>query len=266
MNAAYHAQIFGLQSHMISRVGRDDLGRQLCAFLTDKGIPVDLVQEDPTFPTGTVNVLLDEKGSPSYEIVAPVSWDQIHPDERAKAAVVQADALVFGSLACRTDRSKNTLLELLDLAPSKVFDVNLRPPFFSQGLLETLLAKTNLAKMNEEELETICGWYQVVGDLAMKMDFLKNQFRLDSIIVTKGPQGAAYLNDEGLFQHAGFKVKVQDTIGSGDAFLGAFLSRSLQGAAPEDCLATACAAGALVATKQGATPDYSPDGLSQLLG
>ncbi len=265
MNVAYHAKVFGLQSQMVSRVGVDDLGKELLVFLSDKGIPTNFVQRDHNFPTGTVNVKLDEKGSPSYEIVQPAAWDYIHPEEAAKQAVKEAGTLVFGSLACRTERTKKTLLELLELATVRVFDVNLRQPFFSKDLLETLLAKATMVKMNDEELETLSAWFGASGDEANRMNYLKEQFQLDALIVTKGALGAAFLNENNHYTHPGFKVKVQDTIGSGDAFLGAFLSKLLGGASAEESLETACAAGALVATKKGATPDYSPSELFQNL-
>lgn len=265
MNVAFHAKTFGLQASLISRVGSDEQGRELLAFLTKKEIPTSLIQTDHTFPTGIVNVTLDAKGSPSYEIVQPVAWDHIHPEEEAKTAVSTADALVFGSLACRTNRTKNTLLGLLELASLRVFDVNLRSPFFSKELLEEMLPKANLAKMNEDELDIITGWYNAKGSDADKMDFVKRHYGLDALLVTVGPKGALFQNDRGLFSQAGFKVKVQDTIGSGDAFLGAFLSKYLSGASPSECLETACAVGAFVATKKGATPEYSPTEIFQNL-
>lgn len=257
MNVAYHAKVFGLQSQMVSRVGADNLGRELLVFLSDKGIPTNLVQRDQTFPTGTVNVKLDEKGTPTYEIVQPVAWDYIHPDEDAKQAVRDAGIIVFGSLACRTERTQKTLFELLEFAAVRVLDVNLRQPFFSRDLLETLLTKATMVKMNDEELETLSAWFGASGNEADKMNYLKKQFQLDALIVTKGANGAALINENNHYIHSGFKVEVQDTIGSGDAFLGAFLSKLLGGAAAEECLETACAAGALVAAKKGATPEYS---------
>lgn len=263
MNVAFHAKTFGLQTSLIGRVGADEPGRELLDFLIQKGIPVDLVQVDQTFPTGMVNVLLDESGSPSYEIVQPAAWDYIHPTDETKMAVSAAGVLVFGSLACRTNRTRKTLLELLEIAPLRVFDVNLRAPFFSKELLEELLPKANLVKMNGEELDIIAGWHGITGERAEKMDFIKQEYRLDILLVTQGENGAMIQNEQGLFSQAGFKVKVQDTIGSGDAFLGAFLSRFLRGASPSECLETACAAGAFVATKKGATPDYSPTEIFQ---
>jgi fructokinase len=264
MNVAYHANNFGLKSKMISRVGNDELGRELLSFLKEKGVATDLIQIDHTFPTGVVNVTLDEKGSPSYEIVEPSAWDYIHPDEAAQKAVKNAAALVFGSLACRTERTKKTLLELLGIATFRVFDVNLRAPFYSQELLETLLAKADFVKMNDDELDIISGWFNGQGSEQARLQLVREKFDIQSIVMTKGPNGAVLLNDSGFFQQGGFKVKVQDTIGSGDSFLAAFLKKLLTDAPPQECLAFACATGALVASKKGGTPATSEEEVDTL--
>jgi len=265
MNAAYHINNLGLSATMISRIGADDLGRELLAFLNDKGVSTRYVQTDPLLPTGIVNVTLNSKGSPAYEIVQPVAWDNIQPDEELHDIVKEADALVFGSLACRSERSKNTLLELLDVATLRVFDTNLRRPFYSQSLLEELLSKTDIAKMNDEELAIIAGWNGVQADEATQMQFLKQKFGLERLILTKGENGAACLDETGYHTHPGFPVQVRDTIGSGDAFLAAFLSKMLAGADSPECLEFACALGALVATKQGGTPDINTLEIQKLI-
>lgn len=259
MNVAYHANTFGLQAKMVSRIGADELGGELRLFLDGKGVSADLLQVDRALPTGVVKVSLDAAGTASYEIVQPAAWDAIQPFDRALDAVRNADLLVFGSLACRSETTKNTLLQLLELAPLRVFDVNLRTPFYSKELLAELLPKANIVKMNDEELDVIGGWFGAAGSEEEKMEFLKNCFRLEALLVTRGARGAVLLNDSGLFTQTGFPVKVQDTIGSGDAFLGAFLSKMTAGATEDECLETACAAGAFVATKKGATPKYSPE-------
>ncbi len=257
MNVAFHANQLGLHTKMISKVGNDDMGRELKQFLQHIGVSVELVQTDNTFPTGTVNVTLGQGGLPSYEIASPVAWDYIHPNDKAKDYIKNTDAFVFGSLACRTERNKNTLLEYLTLAPIRVFDVNLRTPFYAQSLIEELLAKADIVKMNDEELALIAGWQSIARDEKSQLDFIKNKFKPDTIILTKGKDGATCLDDSGYFEQPGFPVKVQDTIGSGDAYLAAFLSRYLKGEDTRQCMAFAGAVGALVATKQGGTPSIS---------
>lgn len=254
MNVAFHANQLGLESKMISKTGDDDLGKELKRFLENIGVSVELIQTDSTFPTGIVNVTLDKNGSPFYEIVSPVAWDYIHPEDKVKDFVKNADALVFGSLACRTERNKRTLLEYTDLANIRVFDVNLRTPFYSKSLIEELLGKADIVKMNDEELALIAEWQGISGNEKSQLESIKNEFSLDVIILTKGRHGAVCLDETGCYEQPGFQVKVQDTIGSGDAFLAAFLSRYLKGESTDDCLEFASAVGAMVVTKQGGTP------------
>lgn len=254
MNVAFHANQLGLESKMISKTGDDDLGKELKRFLENIGVSVELIQTDSTFPTGIVNVTLDKNGSPFYEIVSPVAWDYIHPEDKVKDFVKNVDALVFGSLACRTERNKRTLLEYADLANIRVFDVNLRTPFYSKSLIEELLGKADIVKMNDEELAIIAEWQGISGNEKSQLESIKNEFSLDVVILTKGRHGAVCLDETGCYEQPGFQVKVQDTIGSGDAFLAAFLSRYLKGESTDDCLVFASAVGAMVATKQGGTP------------
>jgi len=153
MNVACHATQLGISTQMVSKIGRDELGEILIEFLNKKGVDTKLVQIDDTFSTGTVNVSLDANDSPVYEIVTPVAWDYINVDLLNKSAVKNADAFVFGSLSARNETSRNTLLELLDLARLKVFDVNLRSPFYNETLIMQLLNLADIVKMNDEELE-----------------------------------------------------------------------------------------------------------------
>jgi fructokinase len=254
MNVAFHANQLGLESKMISNVGDDDLGQELLLFLKNIDVSVELIQTNNTLPTGIVNVTLDQNGSPFYEIVSPVAWDDIHLDNKGKDFVKNAAALVFGSLACRTERNKRTLLEYAALANIRVFDVNLRAPYYSKSLVEELLDKADIVKMNDEELALIAEWQGFSGDEKSQMETIKNQFGLDVVILTKGSQGAACLDETGYYEQPGFRIQVQDTIGSGDSFLAAFLSHFLKGKDIPDCLVFAGAVGALVATKQGGTP------------
>ncbi len=265
MNVAYQTNNLGMRSRMISRLGADDLGTELRAFLQGKGVLTDLVQTDPSFPTGMVNVSLDEKGIPSYEIVQPAAWDHIELTKEMLDAVGGADALVFGSLSCRSEHTRKTLLRLLEIAPLRVFDVNLREPFYTQALLEELLPKANVVKVNDIELAILSKWYGIEGDESKQMEALQKKFGFDRIIVTKGEHGAACLSKAGYCSVPGVSVKVQDTIGSGDAFLSGFLSQLFAGASDQECLRFANALGALTATKAGGTPTISREEIEAFL-
>ena len=265
MNVAYHANQLDIRAQMISKIGKDELGSSLMDFLSGKGVPINLIQTDYTFPTGTVNVALDANGSPSYEIVAPVAWDYIHVDRANKAAVSTADAFVFGSLSSRNETSRTSLLSLMELAQLKVLDVNLRSPFFTQDLLLQLLQLADIVKMNDEELQIIGQWLAINDTEVATAKKIRDHFQWQQFIVTRGAQGAWLFNDKGMINSDGIPIQVQDTIGSGDSFLAAFLSKFLRGEAPEKCLQFAAATGAYVATQKGGTPEFSETQIQALL-
>jgi fructokinase len=259
MNVAYHANNLGFSTKMISRIGNDPLGHALLHFLDEKGVSTQFVQTDQELPTGIVNVTLSPSGSPAYEIVNPSAWDNIQSDELMCDTVKETDVFVFGSLACRCAQTRNTLFNLLEGAMLRVLDANLRRPFYSKELLEELLSKADIAKMNDEELEIIADWKGVTGTEEEQMRAIKEFYQLELLILTKGDKGASCLDDADYCTHAGFSIPVADTIGSGDAFLAAFLKKLLSGDSTQECLNFACAIGALAATKQGGTPTITPE-------
>ena len=257
MNVVFHSNNFGIDAQLISSVGNDNLGKELRFFLQQKGISTDLIHTNYDFPTSTVPVTLDEKGSASYEIVEPVAWDFLNVDENRIKAVSLANLLVFGSLSCRNEKNLNTLFQLISEARKTVFDVNLRPPFYSPALIEILLRKADIVKMNDEELATIVGWYKKKYDLKEQMIFLMEKFGIETLVMTQGKEGASCMHNKELFEQESFPIKVKDTVGSGDSFLAAFLFKMLNGSSWQQCLEFACATGAIVAMQSGGTPDIN---------
>lgn len=257
MNVALHLNNLGVPVSFISRVGADDLGKELLDFIKAKGLATGCIQEDPAFPTGVVNVNMDDSQEVIYDIVHPSAWDMIEANDAALNALEQADVLVFESLINRHETSRKSLKKLLELAGNKVkvFDTNLRPPYYSKELLDELLHHTDLLKINHHELEETAGWLGEGGNLKAQMKAVKSHYQINEVVATRGAKGAAYLGPGMEWaEHPGFKVEVEDTIGAGDSFLAAFLSEWILGKKPEDCLSFACALGALVAAQKGANP------------
>lgn len=260
MNVAYHLTNFDVPTQMVSRVGGDNNGRELTQFLEEKKVDTYLIQRDAFYPTGTVNVKLDEGGSPSYEIVKPVAWDYINVSIINTKAVKEAEAFVFGSLAARNIRTQETLFSLLEMAKLKVFDVNLRAPFYSKELIEQLLIKANIVKMNDEELELIGGWFFGKVPTFTLAQKVKAHFKITILIITQGSKGAFVIDEkEEIKSIAAKKVTVVDTIGSGDSFLAGFLHKYLKFEPIFSCLDFAAKVGALVATKRGGTPKITKE-------
>jgi fructokinase len=256
MNVAVGLHHRKLSAYMISKVGADALGNELMEFLNNINFPTHWIQTDTTYQTGVVDVAANEFGENTYTIVQPVAWDFIETTPTLENLVANSFAFVYGSLVCRNEVSRQSLIALAQKATLRVFDVNFRSPFFSQSLIETLMAEADIVKMNEDELRIMAGWYGLSNILTEQalMQYFKEQFTLQAFVLTRGVNGAALLNGEGYFESEGFVVKVQDTVGSGDAFLTGYLKCLYEGKTPAFSLRYACALGALVATHKGATP------------
>lgn len=259
LNVAMRLQSFGVETAIISKIGKDENGQNALAYIQDNGVSIEAIQVDKQLGTGVVNVQLDEKGSATYEIKYPVAWDKIALTTTVIETVKNADAFIFGSLACRDEISKNTLFNLLEYANFKVFDVNLRPPFYSFNLLMQLMLKADFIKLNNEELDEICEHLDFFeSNMQQKTVFLSKVTHTKIICVTRGSDGAILLKDETIYEHAGYTIVVKDTVGAGDSFLASLVFNLLiEKEIPDKALTFACAVGALVVSKEGANSKIS---------
>lgn len=259
MNVARHLVQQGVKVKFASRVGADYSGQQLTVFLKDNGLFSDLIQRDEQLPTCEVTVQLDKAGQATYIIPRPVSWDNIQPDDALITAAEQSDIIVFGSLACRTETTRNTLRTLLDESKAlKIFDVNLRAPHYELATIELLAAKANVIKMNEEEASLLIGGSK--DKLQTKIIEFQKTYHNNTIIITRGGDGAMIWHDEKYYEHPGIKVDAVDTVGAGDAFLATFVAGLIANLSVSQILEKACSVGAYVTTQRGANPVY-PEGL-----
>ena len=258
LNVATRLQSFKNDVTMISAIGNDRLGKLILEYLKEHNINSSQIQILDDFETGEVAVTLDDKGAASYKIAHPKAWDKIQFTEKASAVVKNADAFVFGSLITRDEVSKNTLYKFLALPNYKVFDVNLRKPFYEKNILFELMEKANFVKFNDEEIYEIAAFLNSpYKNLEQNIHFLSKETNTNHICVTKGEHGAVLLYDGKMFYNSGYQIKVADTVGSGDSFLATLISNLLQKENPQKAIDTACALGALVAQKEGANPFVS---------
>lgn len=264
-NVAVHLHQLGVPVRFVSRVGDDELGAELLDFVRSKHLATDLIQTGQTHLTGVVKANVDNAHEVSYKIVQPVAWDYIQYTSETAAAVAAADAFVFGSLVARQAGSRDTLYQLLESARFKVFDVNVRPPHYSREVVEYLLVRANMVKLNEHELAEIMGWFGEAAEPAAALPWLAARFDLQTVCVTLGADGALLWTNGQLYRAPGVPVQVRDTIGSGDSFLAALLKGLLTGEEPGAALNFACATGAYVATHCGATPPLTEAAVRALM-
>lgn len=266
LNVALRLNSFGDKVAMISSVGNDNLGNQLISYLKENNLTSEFVQIDREYQTGEVNVTLDAKGSASYEIKYPVSWDFIKLNDNIINLVKTSKVFIYGSLICRNSVSKQTLYKLIDHANFKVFDVNLRAPFYSFELLGELMSKANFVKFNDEELELIAkNFDSKYNSIEENVNFIAEKFDLSHICVTRGGDGALLWIEGKIYNNSGYPVIVKDTVGAGDSFLASLVFKLTHDSHPQDALNFACAVGALVAGSEGANPIISESDIIAML-
>ncbi len=262
-NFAYHVSQFGLPSCVVSAVGDDPLGDEILENFTSKGL-THLVDKVP-YPTGTVQVELDQEGIPMYDIKENVAWDNIPFTPELEEIARNAKAVCFGSLAQRNVVSRQTIAKFLDAMPKKedtlvVFDVNLRQGFYNKEILCESMERCNILKINDEELVTVSRMFGYPGiDLQDKCWILLGKYNLKMLILTCGVNGS-YVFTPG---HVSFqptpKVEVADTVGAGDSFTAAFIASVLRGDSVEEAHSKAVRTSAFVCTQKGAMPILPKD-------
>lgn len=256
-NFTYHCRSLGADSRLVTRVGNDDLGREVLERFRLLGLPTENVQIDAEFPTGTVDVALTSDGQPRFTIRERVAWDQIAADENAFAAAASADAVCFGSLAQRSEPARAAIRTLVAAAHPgalRLFDVNLRPPFVDRGIIADSLTLANALKLNDQELSELAEIFGLSPDVQESLVELADRFSLPLIALTRGSRGSLLLADGAFSDHPGRTIAVSDTIGAGDAFSAALIVGRLAGRPIDEINRHANEVAAYVCSQPGGTP------------
>ena len=267
LNVALRMKSFGCDVAMISCVGKDSDGEAIINHVKQLGLDTEAITQSEEFPTGLVEVTLNETGSATYEIKYPAAWDKIVLNDQAKQLVNNADVVIYGSLVCRDEVSRKSLEELLQTNVYKVFDVNLRKPHYTYEILDKLMHSADFIKFNDEEIIEIASALQspFVG-IEENIHFIVERTNTRGICVTRGGDGALLYWKGELYENKGYPVKVADTVGAGDSFLAALITSLLTDKEPQNAIDFACAVGALVAEAPGANPDISISRIQTMIG
>lgn len=262
-NFAYHVSQFGLPSCVVSAIGNDALGKEIIENFTSKGLD-QLIAEVP-YPTGTVQVEIDQTGIPLYDIKENVAWDNIPYTEHLDALAKRTKAVCFGSLAQRNVVSRETINHFLDTMPKDddsliVFDVNLRQGFYNKEILCKSMQNCNILKINDEELITVSRMFGYPGiDLQDKCWILLGKYNLKMLILTCGINGSYVFTPGNVSFQPTPKVEVADTVGAGDSFTAAFIASILKGKSVTEAHSIAVKTSAFVCTQKGAMPILPPE-------
>ena len=253
-NVIFHASKLGAQGLVVSAVGADADGDDLLAFLKGKGVDCSLVARND-LPTGTVTVTL-ENGMPSYVIHRPAAWDAIPYTDAIDAVVPRLSAVVFGSLAQRDERSRETLFRVLrhpSLHALKLFDINLRQKFYSREIIAASLEVADVLKLNDEECAVLAELFDLPQDQRGAVAALADRFKLSHVILTLGAKGSMLYDGAAFAEYPVAPCdKLVDTVGCGDAFLAAWCVAFLSGKGADTAMREATDLSAYVAGHKGA--------------
>lgn len=264
-NFAYHVSQFGFDAMAISAVGNDALGDQALETFDKNGLKY--IVPRVAYPTGTVNVSLNEAGVPTYTFTPNVAWDHIPFTPEMEAVAKEARAVCFGSLAQRSEESRKSIHQFLETVPAdceKIFDVNLRGNFYNKEILTEGVRRATILKINDEELVTIGRMFDYPGlDMEEKCRIIMHRYNLKMVVLTCGTNGSYVFAPNGVKSFKPTpKVEVADTVGAGDSFTGAFTAAILAGKPIEEAHAIAVRVSAYVCTQKGAMPKL-PEELKQ---
>lgn len=264
-NFAYCSHLLGDNGTVVSRVGADELGNDIRESLATFGLSDDFVQSDADHPTGTVKVKLDQAGQPDFTITDPSAWDFLEWNAPLQHLAKSADAVAFGTLAQRSPDSKGTIRAFLDALrreAAKVFDVNLRQSFYSAEVLRESISRATIVKLNQDEVPKVAALLDIPAkDLRTFGGAVLARFRLPLICITRGANGSLLLSEDEEHDHPGYRVKVRDAVGAGDAFTAGLVNQVLHGASLEQANDFANRMGAWVASNSGAMPRVPDEGL-----
>ena len=262
-NFAFHASQFGYEAMAVSAVGNDILGDHALKTFDENGLKY-IIPRVP-YPTGTVNVTLNESGVPTYTFTPDVAWDHIPFTPEMEAVAREARAVCFGSLAQRSPVSRETINKFLEMTPEdclKIFDVNLRGNFYNKEVLQQGVRHADILKINDEELIVIGRMFDYPGlDMEEKCRIIMHRYNLMMVVLTCGTNGSYVFARDGFTSFKPTpKVEVADTVGAGDSFTGAFTASILSGKSIGEAHEIAVKVSAYVCTKKGAMPKL-PDKL-----
>lgn len=257
VNFAYHAGQFGIDTMAVSAIGNDKLGEDTIAEMNGKHL--NHIFPSVPYPTGSVQVKLNEKGVPAYDIKENVAWDNIPFTNEIESVARSCRAVCFGSLAQRNAVSRNTIRKFIESTPSgciRIFDINLRQNFYTSNVIRDSLEHCNILKINDEEIMLVSRMFNYdSSNIENVCRTIMEDFSLEMVILTCGTKGSYIFTKGGVSFMPTPKVNVADTVGAGDSFTGSFCAAILRGLPVAEAHKKAVEVSAYVCTQNGAMPE-----------
>lgn len=254
VNFCYFAKELGAEAYPVTAIGNDALGDETFGELERTGLDLSCITRND-LPTGRVQVSLSADGVPEYDIVENVAWDAISCSPASMDLLGDMDAVCWGSLSQRSAKSRKTISDILDAVPEralKVFDINIRKPFWSEEVITGSLDRADILKLNEDELPLLMEMFSLPPGNDAAISSLVEKFSLRYVLFTQGARCSSICDAGGEISMIDTpRVKVADTVGAGDSFTAAFVVSLLGGAPIRQAHRNAVDVAAFVCTRCG---------------
>lgn len=265
LNISHHLHKKNIPVTLVSKVGADSKGIALLGRMKEIGLNTNEIYFDDKLPTSETKIIIDRLENIKYMIGGPVAWDNLKINMKIIDQAGTAGAIVYGSLASRNRVTRETINILLNFDIVKIMNVNLRPPFDDKEIVEALLMKADIVRLNNNELDQICCWHnKVFINKRDQLQWFMEYYKCKIICVNNRKNGGVVYSDNKLYSHPGYKVETVDNVGIGAAFLAGFISSLILEKTIEQSLDTACVTAALTATSAGAIYDYNRKNIYQI--
>ncbi|MBN2030308.1 carbohydrate kinase [bacterium] len=268
-NVVIHTQRLGERGIVVSAVGQDKLGDELIETLKKQQIETAYIQRCSNHPTGTVKIRLDKEGNPHFDCSRDVAFDFMEWQDPFEELARTTDVVLVGTLAQRNQTSFQTIQRFLKAASGavKLFDINIRGwSELTQWIVEETLPLVDVLKINVIELDHMLrAFWREEKESTHFLKWLVERYELKLAVLSLGEKGCVITNGKTPIVSPGMKVKAVDTTGCGDGFLAGLIVKYLAHAPLEEMAEYANYLGGFLATRKGATPEYTMDELEQFI-
>jgi ribokinase len=245
-NQAVAAARLGADVTFIGRVGQDVFAEIAFGIWRAEGINTDYVVRDPDHATGVAPIWVDDKGENSIVVVLGANL-HIHKGDidAAVKRIAEADVLIT-----QLEINYDMVAYALQVARQHGVRTILNPAPAGH-LPPEVVALADYITPNETELEALSNNASSSVEEAARSLLTTPQ---QTVVVTRGADGAQWVRQQGSLRLPTFKVDVVDTTGAGDAFNGGLAVALAEGKSLDEAIRFANATAALCVTKPGTAP------------
>lgn len=245
-NQAIASAKFGAKTVMLGKVGGDIFGEQLIAFLKKQNIDTKILVENNA-PTGIAIITVAGQTSDNTIVVVPGANFLFTAQDIKDVSLEKGDILV-SQLEIPIETVEAFFRKGREAGTINVFN-----PAPAHIISKSLLDIVDILILNETELNSISGMLvDVDSEESIKNAVQKIKNNNLTIVVTIGDRGVIAFTDGEIIKVPGRKVKVIDTTGAGDCFVGTFVASMARGKNFTESLAFANIAASISVTREGA--------------